>query len=99
MFSAEVAPLASGAAALLGEKIVEIVACTPGGNNRVYRVHTPRDVFALKAYRRSAEDPRDRLGAEVAGLEYASIVAPGSTPRVVASDADGGFAIYEWVDG
>ncbi|MBV8600433.1 MAG: phosphotransferase, partial [Candidatus Eremiobacteraeota bacterium] len=55
--------------------------------------------YALKGYRRSADDPRDRLGAEIAGLAYAASVLPGSVPEIVGADRTAGVAAYEWIEG
>ena len=91
--------LLEAARALAGAEIVELTPCTGGGNNRVFRLVTPDGVFALKAYRRSANDVRDRLGAEYSGLRYASTVAKESVPATVAADPEARIAIYEWIEG
>lgn len=91
--------LLRAAARLAGAPVRELRACAAGGNNRVFRVTCDAGSYALKAYRRSAADPRDRLGAEVAGLRYAASVAPGRVPSAVAVDAEAGLVLYEWIEG
>lgn len=80
----------------------EIRACAPaerGGNNRVWRIETADGVLALKVYPRHPEDPRDRLGAEFAALEFLSRHDVDCVPRPLAADRDAGVALYEWIEG
>jgi hypothetical protein len=80
-------------------RLAAITPCALGGNNRIYRVETTVGVFAAKQYFRHESDPRDRLSAEYAFLNYASAAAPGTTPRPFACSPELGMALYEFVDG
>ncbi|MBV8073953.1 MAG: phosphotransferase, partial [Candidatus Eremiobacteraeota bacterium] len=91
--------LRARAARLCGGPIVALEPAASGGNNRVFRVRTAAATFALKRYRISPDDPRDRLGAELAGLGYAGAVAPGSVPAIVGADREAGLGLYEWIEG
>jgi hypothetical protein len=70
-----------------------------GGNNRVYRVDTPAGPLLLKEYFRHAADPRDRLGAEQAFLQFAWTHGVRAIPQPLASDRGAGIGIYEFLDG
>ena len=98
MFSAD-RQLFAAAQRLLGAPVRELSRSGSGGNNRIFRVTTDAGTFALKAYRRSSRDARDRLGAEFAGLRYASTVAPGRVPNPIAADPKSNLALYEWIEG
>lgn len=87
------------ACAGIDASLVAITPCALGGNNRIYRVETTAGVFAAKQYFRHESDPRDRLAAEYAFLNYASAAAPGTTPHPVARSPELGMALYEFVDG
>ncbi|HEY1727847.1 MAG TPA: phosphotransferase [Candidatus Baltobacteraceae bacterium] len=84
---------------LAGARVLELTPCTGGGNNRVFRLVTDARTYALKVYRRSENDRRDRLGVEFSGLRYAWTVAPGRVPEPFAADAKAGIALYEFVVG
>lgn len=70
-----------------------------GGNNRVYRVETAAGPVLLKEYFRHAGDPRDRLGAEQAFLQFAWAHGVRAIPQPLACDRGAGIAIYEFLDG
>jgi len=70
-----------------------------GGNNRVYRVDTPTGPVLLKEYFRHAGDPRDRLGAEQAFLQFAWAHGVQAIPQPLASDRGAGIGIYEFLAG
>ena len=70
-----------------------------GGNNRVYRVDTPAGPVLLKEYFRHAGDPRDRLGAEQAFLQFAWAHGVRAIPQPLACDRRAGIGIYEFIDG
>jgi len=80
-------------------RISDVIACSLGGNNRIYRVETTAGAFAAKQYFRHEGDSRDRLAAEYTFAEYANTVAPGLTPRPFARDPERGVALYEFIDG
>lgn len=83
----------------LDARQVTVTPCALGGNNRIYRVETTAGVFAAKQYFRHESDPRDRLAAEYAFLNYASTAVPGITPHPFACNQELGIALYEFVDG
>ena len=71
-----------------------------GGNNRLYCVQTnDGQRFALKTYLAGANDNRDRIGAECAGLAFAWAHGSRRVPCYVASDLVAGLALFEWVEG
>jgi len=70
-----------------------------GGNNRVYRVDTPAGPVLLKEYFRHAGDPRDRLGAEQAFLQFAWAHGVRAIPQPLACDRGAGIGIYEFLAG
>lgn len=80
-------------------RVEEVVRVAGGRNNQVFRVVTTRSTLFAKAYFRSEADPRDRLGTEVALLEYAAAERIGCVPRIVAVDRDAGVALFEHLDG
>lgn len=87
------------AAALSGAPARAIVRVGGGRNSRVYRVETPAGVFALKQYPSLADDPRDRLGTEMAALQWMEQYGIGVVPRFVAADRERNFALLSWADG
>lgn len=83
---------------LCGAAVIATECCAGGGNNRVYRIETSRDAFALKVY--GAADDRDRLGHEFDGLRFLKACGiAGSLPAALAADRAVGCALYEWIDG
>ena len=94
------------AAALLAEagltgRVLGLTRLTGGRNNRVFRVE--RDAgppLALKLYHHDPRDPRDRLGAEWAFLEYATRhCGLGNVPAPLACDPAQHAALYGWLPG
>ncbi|MBF0561765.1 MAG: aminoglycoside phosphotransferase family protein [Alphaproteobacteria bacterium] len=81
---------------LIGHAPDAVSAVAGGGNNRLYRVVSRRNVFALKYY---PADERDRLGAEFGGLEFLVRHGIDAVPRPIAADAGERMALYEWIDG
>lgn len=78
---------------------LEIEPCAAGGNNRVYSVTADGRRFIAKRYFSNLSDPRDRIGAEYAFLEYAAGIGLGCVPRPLAIDREAGLALYEFVEG
>jgi hypothetical protein len=71
-----------------------------GGNNKVYVLDidgSPK--YVMKQYFRHASDPRDRFNAEWTLLNYAIRIGVTCVPRPIASDAQNGIAIYEYIQG
>jgi len=85
---------------LLDVQVTGLERVGGGGNNRLYKLAATDDTFyALKAYLETADDPRDRLGAEFAGLRFLWRHGVRCVPRPIAHDRMRGLAIYDWIDG
>ena len=87
------------ARSLLGGTLDAICPVNSGRNSRVYRVERAGRAYALKQYPRRDQDPRDRLGTEVAALGLMERHGIGRVPRVLALDDEQGFALLTWLDG
>jgi hypothetical protein len=87
------------ARSLLGETIDALCPVNSGRNSRVYRVACAGRAYALKQYPTGNEDPRDRLGTEVAALGLMERHGIGRVPRVLAVDRKQGFALLTWLEG
>src|SRR5207249_27205 len=87
------------ARSLLGGEVDAVCAVNGGRNSRIYRVEHAGCVYALKQYPGRAEDPRDRLGTEVAALALMERHGVGGVPRVLAVDRAKAFALLTWLDG
>lgn len=70
-----------------------------GRNSRIYKVRCRGQSFALKQYPSRADDPRDRLGTEVAALQLMQRHGIEVIPCVVAVDRDRNFVLLSWIDG
>ena len=91
--------LRAAAEALCGGAISAFDVVGGGGNNRVYRVETDDELYALKVYPRGSADTRDRLTAESAGLAFVSRHLPERVPVPIAVDHVHGIALYTWIAG
>jgi len=83
----------------IGEGDVQLSACATGGNNRVYLAQVGGERYAVKRYFVHPADPRDRLRAEYAFLEYAKAIGLRCVPQPVACSPADHVAIYEFIDG
>jgi len=91
---------ASAAASALLDTPIEAIAPVSGGrNSRVYRVTAAGRAYALKQYPSRNDDPRDRLGTEMAALGLMERQRIERVPRVLAVDCERGFALLSWLDG
>jgi hypothetical protein len=70
-----------------------------GRNSRIYKVCCRGQRFALKQYPSRADDPRDRLGTEIAALQLMQRNGIEAIPRVVAVDRGRNFVLLSWIDG
>jgi len=91
--------LRPAAARLLGGAPATYTLLAGGRNSRVYRADTADGRFALKAYFRNPEDPRDRLGTEMGALRFLEEQGVACVPRALAADPEAGLGLYEFVDG
>jgi hypothetical protein len=85
----------------LGGRVLGLTRLAGGRNNRVFRVDRDSGPpLALKLYHHDPRDPRDRLGAEWAFLDYATRVCGLSkVPAPLARDAAQHAALYGWLPG
>jgi hypothetical protein len=71
-----------------------------GRNSRVFRVDCDDgSVLAAKAYFRSREDPRDRLGCEFRALQFLRSEGLREIPAPLSADETRQIAVYEFVSG
>lgn len=71
-----------------------------GRNSRVYHVTCDSGRrYAAKFYFRHPLDGRDRLAVEFSSLQFLHANGLRSVPQPIKADPEGGFAIYEYVDG
>lgn len=92
--------VARDAARRLGSDVHGVESVEGGGNNRLYRMQLANGrTVALKTYLQQASDPRDRHGAEVAGLRFLGDAGVDAVPAALADDAEAGWAAFSWVDG
>lgn len=88
------------AAALLGTPVELADLAGQGANSRVYKIRAGDAEHALKLYRPpTPQDPRDRLGIEVAALGFLRANGVAGAPAALAWDAGRNLAILEWIDG
>lgn len=91
-------------ARIIGEKLVRcpVLGCRRvvlGGNNRLFRMESLSGVYALKFYRRSATDLRDRQGVEALALAFFAGHGLSGVPRLLAVDRGHGCSLLSWIDG
>ena len=85
---------------LLGGPAAALDLLGGGGNSRVYRVaRADGAAFALKAYFRHPDDPRDRLGAEMAALAFMRSQGLACVPQPLGCDPEAGLGLYEFIEG
>jgi thiamine kinase-like enzyme len=71
-----------------------------GRNSRVFRVDcTDGDAVAVKAYFRSAQDRRDRMGCEFRALQLLGKEGLRKTPRPLTANEERHVAVYEFIEG
>jgi hypothetical protein len=91
---------AQAAAALLGappEGIARVHGL--GRNSGIFRVSHGGAAFALKQYPPRRDGERNRATVESAALAFMTGHGIAVVPRVIAADADQGYALLEWIDG
>jgi hypothetical protein len=88
------------ATALLGSPLDEIARVPGAGrNSRIYRVRRGGESFVLKHYPSRGQDARDRLRVELDALDLMTRHGITVVPRTLASDAERGYALLEWIEG
>ncbi len=70
-----------------------------GANNRAYRVDAGTESFCLKAYYHHANDPRDRMHAEVSFSTHAWSLGIRAIPEPLAARPEHHVALYRFVPG
>ncbi len=78
---------------------VQLTPLLEGGNNRVFRVHHAGGECVLKSYFRSGSDPRDRLGAERAFLEFLWRLGVRRTPQPLGWSEENGWGLFSLIPG
>lgn len=85
---------------LLHRQVASFERVGGGGNNRLYKLAlADGSCVALKACLDTADDRRDRLGAEFTGLRFLWSHGVRCVPQAIAQDRLRGLAIYDWIDG
>lgn len=84
---------------LLGRRADQFERISGSGNNGVYKVLSGKDMFALKFYRQDPGDDRNRLGTEVAALQFMQGNAIKNVPTPIAHDVTANCALFQWVSG
>lgn len=87
---------------LTAHGVVMDVKLTPlleGANNRVFRVQHAKGECVLKSYFRSPNDPRDRLGADRAFLEFLWRRGVRRTPQPLGWSQENGLGLFSLVPG
>lgn len=92
-------PVEEIAATLAGAAVERLSRIGGGRNSRVFRLEAGGTTYALKQYPSRADDPRDRLGTEVAALGWMEDHGIAVVPRVIAADRESNFALLSWADG
>lgn len=70
-----------------------------GANNRVYKLDAGSKSYLLKSYFRSADDKRDRLGAEYSFISFCRENGIEYVPEPFAADSENAMALYEFIEG
>lgn len=71
-----------------------------GRNSRVFRVEcTDGETWAVKAYFRSTNDRRDRMGCEFRALELLQNEGVRQVATPIAADTERHIAVYEFIEG
>ena len=84
---------------LLGRRADQFERISGSGNNSIYKVLSGKDIFALKFYRQDPEDDRDRLGTEIAALQFMQANAVENVPTSIAHDVTTNSALFQWISG
>ena len=71
---------------LLGREADQVERVSGNGNNGVHKILSGKDMFALKFYRLDPGDDRDRLGTEIAALQFMQANAIKNVPTPIAHD-------------
>lgn len=69
------------------------------GNNRLFKVSSAGQPYALKWYPEQSSDTRDRLNTEFKALTFLTSNGNFPCPKALFADSTKQIALYEWVDG
>jgi hypothetical protein len=84
---------------LAGAAVDAVETVRGGGNNRLFRVHTPRADYALKIYAGTPEESRERYAREFDGLSFLWRHGERRIAEPLVVDPAAQAALYAWVDG
>ena len=70
-----------------------------GRNNRVSRVQRGENSFLLKSFFHSADDPRDRYGAETRFYDFVDRNQIAQTPKLAATSHNDKAILMEFIEG
>jgi hypothetical protein len=84
---------------LLGRAVTATAPLAGGANNRLLRVDASGECYVAKCYHRSADDPRDRLGAEFGMLAHLWRGGLRCIPEPVVADPEAGIGVVRFVEG
>lgn len=92
---------AAAAHRLCPQVIASVERAGGGGNSRLYRIVSVNgSAFALKSYPPSPARMNERAAREFAALSFVTAHDPqGRVPPPFAIDDNGGYGLYEWVEG
>lgn len=92
-------PAAGRLAALLGWSPDRVEPLGGGRNSQVFKLAHGDQRAVLKRYFRHPGDPRDRLATEWTALTFCREQGLEAVPGTLAADPEGGFALYEFIQG
>ncbi|MBF0134067.1 MAG: phosphotransferase [Magnetococcales bacterium] len=84
---------------LVGGHVEQCQRITAGGNSRLFRLETASGLYALKFYRTSRHDPRDRQETEALALRFLGEHGLRCIPRLLAVNRTKGCSLLEWIEG
>ncbi|MBF0454450.1 MAG: aminoglycoside phosphotransferase family protein [Magnetococcales bacterium] len=91
--------LLSIAEKLTQEPVLELKMALKGGNNRLFKITTPSQHYALKFHLHLSGDPRDRQGVETQALTFLQAHGSIQTPKLYGVDRVNRCSLMEWIDG
>ncbi|MEO5328731.1 MAG: phosphotransferase [Magnetococcus sp. THC-1_WYH] len=84
---------------LVGGHVERCQRVTAGGNSRLFRLEATSGLYALKFYRTSRHDPRDRQKTEALALRFLEERGLRCIPHLLAVNRTRGCSLLEWIDG
>jgi hypothetical protein len=84
---------------LAGKKVLAMKAVEKGGNNRLFKVITASEHYALKFHLHIPGDPRNRQATETRALVFLHDHGINQVPQLHGQDRENRCSLMEWVDG